>query len=66
MLLDDVMSELDSQRREFLATELSRSGQSLITTTDLSHFPGSSAERVRRLAVSEGAVLAEAQVPVAL
>lgn len=66
MLLDDVMSELDSQRREFLATELSRAGQSLITTTDLSHVPGSSAERVRRLAVSQGAILAEAQVPLAL
>jgi DNA replication and repair protein RecF len=34
MLLDDVMSELDDQRRAFLVGVLSDSGQSLITATD--------------------------------
>ena len=35
MLLDDVMSELDSERRELLAASSSRGGQSVIATTDL-------------------------------
>ncbi len=60
MLLDDVMSELDARRRELLADELSRDGQSVIATTDLSHVPGASGASVTRLAVSPGAVLQEA------
>jgi len=60
MLLDDVMSELDSERREQLAEELRAGGQSIIATTDLSHVPGSSDARTARLRVSPGAVLAEA------
>ena len=40
MLLDDVMSELDPRRRELLAAELTRAGQSIITTTDLAQVPG--------------------------
>ena len=40
MLLDDVMSELDAERRELLARELSSGGQSVIATTDLAHVPG--------------------------
>ena len=40
MLLDDVMSELDRDRREALV-ELLRTGggQSVITSTDLEHVP---------------------------
>jgi DNA replication and repair protein RecF len=60
LLLDDVMSELDSERRELLAAELSRSGQSVIATTDLAHVPGASSGTVTRLRVSPGAVLQEA------
>jgi len=60
MLLDDVMSELDSERRELLAEELSSGGQSVIATTDLAHVPGASAASVTRLRVSEGAILSEA------
>lgn len=60
MLLDDVMSELDSQRRELLAEELTGGGQSVIATTDLSYVPGASAAHVTRLRVSPGAVLQEA------
>ena len=40
MLLDDVMSELDAERREMLAAELRSGGQSVIATTDLGHVPG--------------------------
>jgi len=60
MLLDDVMSELDSERRELLARELSSGGQSVIATTDLAHVPGADAAAVTRLRVSPGAILQEA------
>jgi DNA replication and repair protein RecF len=60
MLLDDVMSELDSERRELLAHELSSGGQSVIATTDLGHVPGANAAGVTRLRVSPGTVLQEA------
>lgn len=40
MLLDDVMSELDLARRELLAGELRRGGQSVVTATELEHVPG--------------------------
>ena len=61
MLLDDVMSELDSERRRHLAGELVTAGQSLIATTDLGHVPGAGEARVRRLRVSAGTILQEAQ-----
>jgi DNA replication and repair protein RecF len=60
MLLDDVMSELDSDRRELLARELSTGGQSVIATTDLAHVPGAGAPGVTRLRVSPGTILQEA------
>ncbi|HXM86913.1 MAG TPA: hypothetical protein VN889_04700, partial [Solirubrobacteraceae bacterium] len=60
MLLDDVMSELDAERRELLAGELSSGGQSVIATTDLAHVPGGSGAHVTRLRVSTGAILQEA------
>jgi DNA replication and repair protein RecF len=60
MLLDDVMSELDAERRELLALELSTGGQSVIATTDLAHVPGGTGAAVTRLRVSPGAVLQEA------
>jgi DNA replication and repair protein RecF len=60
MLLDDVMSELDAERRELLARELSTGGQSVIATTDLAHVPGAAAAAVTRLRISPGAVLQEA------
>jgi DNA replication and repair protein RecF len=40
MLLDDVMSELDAERRELLAGLLRSGGQSVITTTEPEHVPG--------------------------
>jgi DNA replication and repair protein RecF len=60
MLLDDVMSELDHERRELLAAELRAGGQSVIATTDLAHVPGGADESVTRLSVSPGVVLQEA------
>ncbi|MCW3067650.1 MAG: recF [Solirubrobacterales bacterium] len=60
MLLDDVMSELDAERRELLAHELSTAGQSVIATTDLSHVPGAGDASVTRLRISSGAILQEA------
>ena len=60
MLLDDVMSELDPDRRAMLADLLRGAGQSVVTTTDLAHVPGADGANVRRLAVSGGAVLRDA------
>jgi DNA replication and repair protein RecF len=61
MLLDDVMSELDSDRRLALV-ELLRSGggQALITTTDVDHVPGAGDAGVARIAVSGGRLLQDA------
>jgi DNA replication and repair protein RecF len=58
MLLDDVMSELDRDRRQALV-ELLRSspGQSVITTTDLEHVPGADDTGVTHLAVARGRLL---------
>ena len=61
LLLDDVMSELDRQRRRALVDLLrSGSGQSVITATDLDQVPGAEEPGVTRLAVSEGRLLVQA------
>jgi DNA replication and repair protein RecF len=60
MLLDDVMSELDAERRELLSAELSTAGQSVIATTDLAHVPGAGGASVTRLRISPGTILQEA------
>lgn len=61
LLLDDVMSELDHDRRLALVEWLrSAGGQSVITTTDLEHVPGADSPDVTRIAVSDGRVLQEA------
>ena len=60
MLLDDVMSELDAGRRAQLVQLLRAGGQSVVTTTDLSHVPGADEPGITRLAIAEGAVLQEA------
>ncbi len=58
MLLDDVMSELDSDRRRRLVERLRASGgQSVITTTDLDHVPGARDGDVVRIAVADGGIL---------
>ncbi|HEY2320790.1 MAG TPA: DNA replication and repair protein RecF, partial [Solirubrobacteraceae bacterium] len=52
LLLDDVMSELDRQRRRALVDLLrAGAGQSVITATDLDQVPGADEPGVTRLAV---------------
>ncbi len=41
MLLDDVMSELDPDRRRLLVSRLAQRGQTLLTATDLEQLPDS-------------------------
>ncbi len=55
MLLDDVMSELDRERRAALIELLAEDGgQAVITATDLDHVPGVFAAGVARITVQAG------------
>jgi len=56
LLLDDVMSELDAERRERLVERIGGAGQTVITTTDLAHVPGAGVAGVVRLRVAPGTV----------
>ncbi len=61
MLLDDVMSELDRDRRRGLVALLAASeGQAVITATDLEQIPGASGAGVKRIQVADGRVVVEA------
>jgi DNA replication and repair protein RecF len=61
LLLDDVMSELDGERRRALVQRLRASGgQAVISTTDLEHVPGGRDTGVARIALAGGRVLQEA------
>src|SRR3954468_16155437 len=60
VLLDDVMSELDADRRARLVEHLDDGGQAVITTTDLAHVPGGTDARVTRVGVVDGALVQEA------
>lgn len=61
LLLDDVMSELDGDRRGALAGRLAREGgQSVITTTDPAQVPHADAGDVVRIAVRDGVALSGA------
>ncbi len=55
LLLDDVLSELDSGRRRILAGRIARDGQTLITTTSAASLP---AEPSQLLVVAPGEVRA--------
>lgn len=57
MLLDDVMSELDGDRRLALTTLLRDGGQAVITTTDIEHVPGADDLGVTRIAVANAEIL---------
>ncbi len=59
MLLDDVMSELDAERRERLVAGLAGTGQSVISTTDLDHVPGADDAATTRLLARDGALVQE-------
>ena len=52
LLLDVVMSELDSSRRALFAGELRREGQSVVTATEAEHVPGSEQADVTRIALA--------------
>jgi DNA replication and repair protein RecF len=54
LLLDDVMSELDPDRRERLAVRVARHGQSVVTTTDLAFVPEVADAPVTRVRVADG------------
>jgi DNA replication and repair protein RecF len=62
LLLDDVMSELDADRRALLVEHLRDGGQAVITTTDLAHVPGAEGPAFARVAVADGALRAEEAV----
>jgi DNA replication and repair protein RecF len=59
MLLDDVMSELDPERRELLVATLRGVGQALLTATEPEHVPA--AAGARRVAVRAGRAAALAE-----
>jgi DNA replication and repair protein RecF len=54
MLLDDVMSELDPERRRRLVELLDDGGQALLTTTESTHVPDG--ERHQRLLMAAGRI----------
>src|SRR6476661_1204188 len=58
MLLDDVMSELDAERRMRLAELLRGGGQALITATEAEHVPGAGEDGVVTIHVEPGALVA--------
>ncbi len=63
MLLDDVMSELDRDRRRALVALLRAvGGQSVITATDGDQVPGAGDPEVSRIEVSDSTILSEAAV----
>jgi DNA replication and repair protein RecF len=49
MLLDDVMSELDTERRELLAGLLRSAGQAVVTATEPEHVPGAEESELVRV-----------------
>ncbi len=57
MLLDDVLSELDPDRRARLLSFLREGGQAVVTAADPALLPSGEERGVTRLAVADGAVL---------
>lgn len=60
MLLDDVMSELDRERRERLSELVLAGGQALITATEAEHVPAGRGPDVTLARVEDGKVWVEA------
>ena len=56
MLLDDVMSELDGNRRERLAGLVREAGQTVVTATEAGHVPGAGDPEVTLVGVAEGRI----------
>jgi DNA replication and repair protein RecF len=57
LLLDDVMSELDAERRLRLAELLRGGGQALVTATEAEHVPGAGDDGVATINVEPGALV---------
>ena len=57
LLLDDVMSELDVQRRQEIINIVDQAGQSFLTTTDWEDYTPDFRERAKRYSVTMGQVL---------
>ena len=62
LLFDDVMSELDERRREYLAEYFLESTQAVITTTNLEYFDDEILRRARIIRISGGSILETATV----
>ena len=54
LLLDDVFSELDHQRRTYLLQQVVKHEQVFLTTTDLVGFPDEVLQQAHRYEVIEG------------
>ena len=59
LLLDDVFSELDSLRREYLLAQISHYEQVMLTSTDLESFPSELAQHSYRYRVTDGTLIKE-------
>ena len=57
LLFDDVMSELDGRRRDFLSGYFLESTQAVITTTNLEYFDAEVLGRARVVRISGGAIV---------
>jgi len=57
LLLDDVLSELDSERRDHLMEAVTNYQQVLITTTDIDRFPPGFLARAEQFTVQNGQIL---------
>jgi DNA replication and repair protein RecF len=56
LLFDDVMSELDKERRGYLSEYFLGSTQAVITTTNLDYFEDKVLEQARVMRISGGSV----------
>ena len=59
LLLDDVFSELDHLRREYLLRQIMQHDQVLLTATDLASFPAEIVQQAHIYRVKDGTILAE-------
>jgi DNA replication and repair protein RecF len=57
LLLDEVLAELDTQRRSDLLTHVTQSEQALLTTTDMDLFPPEFVHRATLWRIEAGRVL---------
>ncbi|TCJ15909.1 DNA replication/repair protein RecF [Rubrobacter taiwanensis] len=59
LLMDDVMSELDERRREYVAGYFMESSQAVVTTTNREYFSPQVLKRARVVRVAGGSVIQE-------